>query len=461
MSTNTDNNQAGASPAPRAAGLPPLGESVLSDASRIMTEALKSHAAWERVAVWTDTFGPRLSGSEALERAIDWALAEMERDGLANVHGEPVMVPHWVRGEESCQLIEPRPMSLSMIGLGGSIGTGPDGVTAEVMAVESFAELNERAAEVRGKIVLFDVPYVSYGETVAYRARGAMEAGRHGAVAALVRSIASGWMNNPHTGGMRYAEGVEPIPTAALSVEHAMLLHRMVARDAQVVVRLTMGAHQLPDAPSRNIVGEIVGSERPEEVVVLGGHIDSWDIGQGAMDDAGGFVASWEALNVIRRLGLTPRRTIRVVGWTNEENGLRGGTGYRDAHRDDVPRHVMAMESDAAFFRPTHFNFHGEPEGLSILEAIAKVVEPHGPFSVGAGGPGADISPLATEGVPTLSLGSDSNQYFRYHHSAADTPEKLDPDEVAHGVGVLGVYAYVLAQWPGRLTGRPFTRRLR
>jgi carboxypeptidase Q len=461
MSTNTDNHEADTHPPTEGAGTPPLSESLLSEAARIMDAARENHAAWERMALWTDTFGPRLSGTEALERAIDWALDAMTQDGLQNVHGEPVMVPHWVRGQESCEMLAPRPMALSMIGLGGSVGTGPDGVVAEVMVVESFDELERRADEAKGKIVLFDVPYVGYGQTVAYRARGAMEAGRRGAVAALVRSIASGWMNNPHTGGMRYEDGVDRIPTAALSVEHAMLLHRLAARGDRVVVRLAMGAHQLPDAPSRNVVAEIVGSERPEEVVVLGGHIDSWDVGQGAMDDAGGFVASWEALNVIRRLGLKPRRTIRVVGWTNEENGLRGGTGYRDAHLAEVSNHVVAMESDAGFFRPTRMGFHGDPEGLPIIERIAAVMASAGPFSAGEGGPGADISPLATEGVPTLSLGSDSNQYFRYHHSAADTPDKVDPDELAHGVGVLGVYAYVLAQWPGRLKGRPFTRRLR
>ncbi len=428
-----------------------IPEAVRAAASAVAEAAIGSHAAWERVALWTDTFGPRPSGSDALERAIDWALAALAQDGLQNVRGEPVMVPHWVRGIESAALVSPRPMPLSMLGLGGSVGTPSEGITAPVLVVSSFEELEERAAEVVGRIVLFDAPFVSYGDTVKYRVRAAVEAAKHGAVAALVRSVASASMNSPHTGGMRYADGVPKIPAAALSVEHAALLHRLSSRGAEVVVHLTMGAKTLPDAPSRNIVAEIVGAERPEEVVVVGGHIDSWDVGQGAIDDAGGFIAAWEALNVVRRAGLKPCRTIRLVGWTNEEHGLAGGRGYRAAHLAELSGHVAAMESDAGFFRPTHMAFHGDEASLPAVQAIASLLAPWGPFASAPGGPGADVSPLVPDGVPTLSLGSDAQQYFKYHHSPADTPDKLDPDEVAHGVAVLAVYAYVLAEVPWRL----------
>jgi carboxypeptidase Q len=420
---------------------------------RIMAEALGSHAAWDRTALWTDTFGPRLSGSDALEHAIDWALEELVRCNFENVHGEPVMVPHWVRGDESLTLESPRRMGLSMLGLGGSVGTPPGGITAPVVVVSSFEELEAVKDQVAGRIVLFDAPFVSYGQTVAYRIRGAAEAARHGAVAALVRSVASGSMQNPHTGGLRYDPEVAQIPAAAVSVEHALLLHRMANRGDAVTVHLEMGAETLPDAPSRNIVAELPGRELPHEVVVLGGHIDSWDVGQGAMDDAGGFMAAWEAISVIRRLGLRPRRTLRLVGWTNEENGLRGGVGYRDAHREELSDHVVAIESDAGFFRPTHLGFSGDEASLPLIQAIAGFLEPAGPFSAGPGGPGADIGPLLRRGVPTLSLGSDSSRYFLYHHSAADTPDKLDPDDVAHGVAVLATYAYVLGDMPGRLSG--------
>ncbi len=449
--SNSTNPQGSAAPAPGTVNIPEIPEEVRAAAARIAAAAVASHAAWHRVALWTDTFGPRLSGSDALEKAIDWALAALADDGLANVHGEPVMVPHWVRGDESAALVRPRPMSLSMLGLGGSVGTPAEGITAPVLVVSTFDELAERSSEAVGRIVLFDAPFVSYRETVLYRSRGAMEAARHGAVASLVRSVASASMSNPHTGGLRYADDVPKIPAAALSVEHAALLHRLSDRGASVVVRLAMGAQTLPDAPSRNIVAELTGTERPHEVVVLGGHIDSWDVGQGAMDDAGGFVAAWEALNVLRRLGLTPRRTIRLVGWTNEENGLAGGRGYHAAHRSELADHMVAMESDAGFFRPTRIGFHGADASLAAVQAIAELMGPWGVFSAGPGGPGADVSPLVPDGVPTLTLGSDQQKYFRYHHSAADTPDKLDPDEVAHGVAVLAVYAYVLAEVAWRL----------
>jgi carboxypeptidase Q len=432
-----------------------LGSEHRRQAGRILEAALSSHAAWERTALWTDTFGPRLSGSDALERAIDWALDALVKDGFANVRGEPVMVPHWVRGEESAVLQAPRRMPLTMLGLGGSVGTPPEGITAPVLVVTSFDDLKARAGEARGKIVLYDVPFAGYGKTVVYRSRGAIEAAKLGAVAVLIRSVASGSMQNPHTGNMAYDAQVPKIPAAALSVEHAMLLHRFFDRGQEVVVTLKMGAQTLPDAPSRNIVAELVGSEAPHEVVVLGGHIDSWDVGQGAMDDAGGFMAAWEAINVIRRLGLKPRRTLRLVGWTNEENGLRGARAYRDAHEAELAHHVIAMESDAGFFRPTSLSFAGDAASMPLLQEIAGLLAPAGPFSVEPGGPGADVSPLLARGVPTLSLHSDANRYMFYHHSAADTPDKLDPDDVAHGVAVIGIYAYILGDIAERVKGPP------
>ena len=356
--------------APADVNIPEISRKMRAAAARIATEALGSHAAWERVALWTDTFGPRLSGSDTLERAIDWALAALVEDGFANVHGEPVMVLHWVRGDESATLVSPRPMSLSLLGLGGSVGTPAAGITAPVLVVTTFDELAQRSSEAVARIVLFDAPFVSYRDTVQYRVRGAVEAAKHGAVAALVRSVASASMNNPHTGGMRCADGVPKIPAAALSVEHAALLHRLSDRGTSVVVRLLMGAKTLPDAPSRNIIAQLTGAERPEEVVVLGGHIDSWD--------AGGFVAAWEALNVLRRLGLAPRPTIRLVGWTNEENGLAGERGYHAAHRAELAQHVVAMDSDAGFFRPTRMGFQAAEASLAAVEAVAELRAPWG-----------------------------------------------------------------------------------
>lgn len=417
-------------------------------ANRLIEAALADSAAYERLAELTDRFGHRFSGSESLERAIDWILEEMRGDGLANVRGEPVTVPRWVRGQESATLIEPRQLAMPMLGLGGSIGTPPEGITAEVLVVSSYVELEQRAAEARGRIVLFDVPFTNYGETVQYRSGGAIAAARAGAVASLIRSVASYSMRTPHTGNMRYEDGVPRIPHAALSVEDAAMLHRMQDRGERVVIRLQMNAQTMPPAQSRNVVAEIIGSEFPDEVIVMGGHIDSWDVGTGAMDDAGGCVAAWEALRLIHTLGLRPKRTIRVVMWTNEENGLGGGNAYRDAHRNELDKHVLAIESDNGVFRPTGFSFTGSDPAHAILERVAQLLEPIGAASMTRGGGGADIGPIMALGVPGMSPVVDGTRYFWYHHSEADTVDKLDPRDVAQVVAGLAVIAYVVADLP-------------
>lgn len=423
----------------------PLDRRYAGDAGRLIHVALRDSAAYLRVAELTDRFGPRFSGTENLERAIDWILAEMRRDGLQNVRGEPVMVPRWVRGEERAELVSPRGARLSMLGLGGSVGTGPEGITADVLVVGSFEELAARAGEARGKIVLFDVPFTNYGETVRYRRDGAVVAARAGAVAALIRSVASFSMQTPHTGSMRYDTAVAQVPIAALSVEDAAMLHRMQRRGDRVRVRLVMGARSFPDVPSRNVVAEIVGREKPEEVVVLGGHIDSWDVGVGAMDDAGGSVAAWEAVRLMKALGLRPRRTVRVVLWTNEENGLRGGRAYAEAHRAEVDRHVLAMESDGGVFRPNGFRFVGSDAGLAVARQVAKLLEPIGAGRMEHGGGEADIGPLLALGVPGMGLDVEGEKYFWYHHSDADRLEVLDPREVALCTATMAVMAYVIA----------------
>lgn len=429
----------------------PIASRYRATAKRIIAAAVADSSAWNRLAELTDTFGHRLSGSAALESAIDWILAQMKADGLTNVHSEPAMVPHWVRGDESALLIEPRPMKLHMIGLGLSVGTPPGGITAPVMAVHSFAELDARAAEAPGKIVLFDVPFTSYGETVRYRGRGAIEAAKRGAVAVLIRSVSSGSMQNPHTGWMGYDSTVKAIPAAALSVEDAQMLTRMLGRGQQVVVSLTMNAQRLPPALSRNIVAELRGSTLPDEVVVLGGHIDSWDVGQGAMDDGGGSVAAWEAVKLLKRLGLKPTRTIRVVLWTDEENGGGGSAAYRDAHKGEMSKHVMAMESDNGVFRPLGYRVTGGRAAVARVRDIATLLAPIGAGRAGLGEPEADVAPLAAEGVPVLSLDVDGTRYFWYHHSDADTMDKLDPHEMAKCVAMMAVMAYVVADMPGRL----------
>jgi carboxypeptidase Q len=324
-------------------------------AGRLIGEAMSGTFAWDRLALLGDTFGNRLSGSKALEDAIEWAVDEMKKDGLENVHAEPVKVPYWIRGRESAEITSPRQRSLVMLGLGNSIGTPPDGVEAEVLVVRSFEELDANAARANGRIVLYDVPFTTYGETVQFRTNGPSRAAALGAVATLVRSVGPPGLRLPHTGALRYADGVAQIPGAAITTEDADLLQRMQERGTPARVRLRMEAKFLPDADSFNVVGELRGRERPDEVVVIGGHLDSWDVGTGSTDDGGGCVVTWEALRIMKKLNLRPRRTVRVVLWTNEENGTRGAVAYRDRHKDQLAQHVLMLESDDGLLRPAGF----------------------------------------------------------------------------------------------------------
>jgi carboxypeptidase Q len=420
-------------------------------ANRLISAATRDSAAWKRLATLTDRFGPRFSGSTNLERAIDWIVGEMKKDGFENVHTEPVMVTHWVRGTESADLIAPRAKSIRMLGLGRSVGTPREGITAPVLVVHDFAELRRRSAEAKGRIVLFNfafdttvAPFIAYGEAVQYRGGGADSASRFGALAALVRSVTPRSLSTPHTGGMNYADSNRAgpkIPTAAITVEDAELMQRMQERGERIVVRLKMSAQTLPPAPSRNVVAEIRGSERPNEVIVMGGHIDSWDVGQGAMDDGGGAVSAWEALRLIKESGVRPKRTVRVVLWTNEEIGGAGGRGYRDAHKAELGDHIYAMESDNGVFTPHGIYFTGSDAGLSFMQGVAPLLKPIDADSVEVGEPEADVGPLRGAGVPTLAINTDQSRYFWYHHTDADTMDKLNPVDISKCVAVFAVLA--------------------
>jgi len=417
----------------------------------IIEAALMDSSGFGRLAEMCDTFGPRFSGSDNLEKALDWILEEMEADGLDNVHSEDVMVPKWVRGKESAQMLSPWKKELHMLGLGGSIGTGSNGITSEVIVVNSFEDLEERKSEAKGKIVLFNVPFSSYGKTVQYRSGGAIAASKVGAIASIIRSVGPFSMNTPHTGGMRYEEGVKKIPHAAITVEDAAMIARMVNRGQSVKIKLYMEGKFEPDALSRNVMGEITGSEFPNEVIVLGGHIDSWDVGQGAMDDGGGCVAAWQAVKMIKELGLRPKRTIRVVMWTNEENGLRGGNAYKDAHMDELDDHILAMESDGGVFKPSGFGFTGSDKAMAILQDIGTLLYPIDSGKITKGGGGADIGPIMQEGVPGMGLRVDGTKYFWYHHTNADTWDKLDLGEFNQCVATMATMAYVVADMEKRL----------
>jgi carboxypeptidase Q len=420
-------------------------------AARLIGEATAGRFAWERLAFISDTFGNRLSGTQSLEDTIQWAVEEMKKDGLENVHTEPVKVPHWVRGQESAEISSPRRQPLVMLGLGNSIGTPPEGIEAEIIVVHSFEELDAARDRIKGRIVLFNVPFTTYGETVPFRSSGPSRAAALGAVATLVRSVGPAGLRLPHTGALRYTQGVPQIPAAAVSSEDADRLQRMQDRGTVVRVRLKMEARFLPDADSFNVVGEIRGRERPEEVVVVGGHIDSWDVGTGSTDDGGGCVVTWEALRLMKKLNLRPRRTVRVVLWTNEENGTRGGLAYRDRHRDQLANHVLMLESDSGVFRPTGFGFTGTDSARATVTAIASLLRGIGADTIAGPGEGADIGPsVEAGGIPSMSLEVGGN-YFLIHHTQADTVDKIDPMDMAHASAAVAVIAYVVADMPERL----------
>ena len=420
-------------------------------ASRLIGEAVASDSAWQRLALLGDTYGSRLSGSPNLEAAIRWAVEEMKRDGLENVHTEAVKVPHWVRGRESLDIVGPIPQPLVMLGLGNSVGTPASGIEADLLVVRSFEELDAARDRVKGKIVLFNVPFTTYGETVRFRATGPSRAAALGAAAMLVRAVGPAGLRTPHTGALTYADGQPQIPAAAVTAEDAARLQRMVDRGTQVRLKLMMEARFLPDADSFNVVAEIRGRELPNEVVVIGGHFDSWDVGTGSTDDGGGCIATWEALRLMKKLNLRPRRTVRVVLWTNEENGGRGGTAYRDQHMAELPNHVTMLESDSGVFRPTGFGFSGTEAGRSRIRDIATLLAGIHMDAIGSSGGGADIGPSVQQaGIPALSLDGDGN-YFLIHHTPADTVDKIDPLDIAHAAAGVAVMSYVIAEMPERI----------
>lgn len=444
------------SPTPTPTPLPPPTVKIdryRAAAARIIGAALTSDHAYARLAHLTDHIGNRISGSQNLERAIAWAITEMKRDGLDNVRTEKVMVPHWVRGEESLEMLAPVPRKLQMLGLGNSVGTPAEGITAEAVVVRSFDELDRLGEQVRGKIVVYNAPFVNYGATVEYRLRGASRAARYGAVAALVRSITPVSLQTPHTGAMNYDPEQPKIPVAAVTIEVAQFLQRMNDRGDHPRLKLKMEAKFLPDVESANVIAEIKGSEKPDEVIVIGGHFDSWDVGQGAHDDGGGCIVAWETVRLLKELGLRPRRTIRVVLWTNEENGLRGGTAYHDAHKAEIAKHILAIESDSGVYRPQGFGLADTAplQVRSNLLEIAKLLSGIGADQIAADGGGADISPMMHDGVAGASLDVDGTHYFDIHHTHADTLDKVNPRELALCVATMAVMAYTVADMPESL----------
>lgn len=402
-----------------------MTQRVLDVQARILADG----KSMDRLITLCDRYGHRLSGSDSLERALDWLERTLRQDGFDSVTRQPVMVPRWERGKESLELMNPRQTSLAMLGLGGSIGTGKRGLVAPIVPVRDFADLAAKADLVRGKIVLFNVPFTTYGATVQYRVKGAVAAAKAGAVAAIIRSVGPTSLNTPHTGSMSYEDGINKVPTCAVSIEGAELMQRLYDAGEKPVVRIKMDAHFRPDRRSSNIWADIRGSQFPDEIVVLGGHIDSWDVGQGANDDAGGCCAAWHALMHLKSSGWRPRRTIRVAFWVNEENGTRGAVEYAGLVAATHEKHRLLVESDSGVGNPLAVGITTKNESnFRAIEAELKpLLQDRLGLAVTNGGGGADVGPTGALGYPIAGLNTDTSGYWNVHHTYADTIDKINP----------------------------------
>ena len=424
---------------------------------KMIVEGMKSYPAYDMLYELSVQIGPRLSGSPGAARAVEWGKKKMEDLGFENVHLEPVMVPHWVRGNVEELVVvgfSGMPISaLKICALGGSIATPKQGITAEVVEVQTFDELHAMGDRIKGKIVFFNRPMdrtkffpgEAYGGAVDQRSKGAAEAGKMGAVAVIVRSMTTRLDDVPHTGAMNYVDTIPKIPAAAVSTMGAEKLAELLKKGNPVNVRLKLDCETLPDVESANVVGELRGGVLPNEIVVIGGHLDSWDKGRGAHDDGTGVVECMEAIRLLKAQGLRPKRTIRVVLFMNEENGLRGGKAYAKAERPNE-KHIAAIETDAGGFSPRAFTVEADSITLPKIAQWAYVLAPIEADKIVKGHGGADISELKKLGVPVLGLRPDWHRYFDYHHSDQDTIDKVNERELETGSIAMAIMSYVLAE---------------
>ncbi|TMA81120.1 MAG: M20/M25/M40 family metallo-hydrolase [Deltaproteobacteria bacterium] len=407
-------------------------------------------AAWYRLAELVDDFGSRITGSPALDQALAWAATQMRTDGLDDVRLEPVKVSHWVRGRERATIVRPVTRELALLGLGGTVGTrasirAPLAVFDDLDALRaSTASLDGAIAFVNHRMPPFDDVHddPGYLRGVQARLRAASEAAKRGARAVLIRSVTATSLRTPHAGALKYDDGVPKIPAAAVSIEDAELLARL-ARRGPVEVELSLGARTLPDAPSANVVGELRGRELPDEIVLLGAHMDSWDVGPGASDDGAGCVAVMEALRLLRQAGLTPRRTIRAVLFTGEEYGLSGAKAYHERHRSE--RHVAAFETDYGMAAPDAIGVGGEA-GMAAMQPLLPAFGRFGIRRFRDHAFGADVEPIVGDGAAAFNLQPDGHHYFDIHHTAADTLDKIRPEDLRRNAAAIALLGWVLAE---------------
>ena len=427
-----------------------------STADTIIARELQSSRAYETLSHLTDDIGARLTGSKGAALAVRWTTRQFREWGIP-VSNEPVKVPHWVRGREEAHLLSAANQNLVLTAIGGSVATPPSGITADVVEVDSFDALKTLGtSKLRGRIVFYNNPmdmdlvrahraFEAYRIAVAFRGAGASRAAEYGAKAIVIRSVGSASLRTPHTGALRYDPKQPKIPAAALTAEDAMLLHRLLARGKRVRMHMLLTPKTLPDVDSANVIAEIRGSEKPEEIVLIGAHLDSWDLATGAIDDGSGVAMVMETMRLLKEMNLRPRRTIRAVLFMNEENGSRGALQYAKDHGKE--KHIAAIETDAGGAAPTGFTTTLKGDALAALEGRTKPLAAvsSNRFEV-AEEAGADIGPLTEAGVPGFGLVPEPLHYFDYHHTNADTLDKVDPKELAQDTAAIAALAWILAE---------------
>ena len=427
---------------------------------RIFDEALEKGDSYEMLRFLTKNIGGRLSGSPEAAAAVEWSRQQMESYGFDTVFLQEVMVPHWVRGDKEIgRIVNSKKLGTQVVkvtALGNSVGTGPGGTVGQVIEVQDFQELARLGREViEGKLVFFNRPmdpklidtFGAYSGAAGQRGSGPSEAAKYGAIGAIVRSLSSFRDDIPHTGSTRYGLNIPKIPAVAISTNDADLLSSLLKDDPELSFYFETHAKMLEDELSYNVVGELRGSEFPDEIIVVGGHLDSWDLAEGAHDDGAGCVQSIEVLRLMKVLDYQPKRTIRAVMFMNEENGLRGGRKYAELAEENGEKHIAAMESDRGGFLPVGFGISGTEAQQNKMIAWRSLFEPYQIYQFKKGGGGADISPLRTQNVPLIGFIPDSQRYFKYHHTGIDNFEAVNQRELELGAAAMTALIYLIDQY--------------
>jgi carboxypeptidase Q len=425
---------------------------------QLFREALTRGKSYENLRYLCTQIGPRLSGSEGAAKAVTYTKQLMEGYGFDRIYLQEVMVPHWERGEKETAMVKSAKgkQAVPICALGGSVGTGKKGIKAQVVEVHSFEELKQLGRDkVQGKVVFFNRPmnpayteaFLAYRDAVNQRSSGAAEAAKLGAVGAIVRSMNLALDDYPHTGSTRYEEGIPKIPAAAISTNGAEWLSSQLKADPKLEFYFKMNPQTLPDAPSHNVIGEIKGTEHPEEIIVVGGHLDSWDLAQGAHDDGTGCMQAIEVLRLMKTLNIKPKRTIRAIMYMNEENGLRGGRHYAELALANKEKHIAAVESDAGGFTPRGFDIEATPEKINLISRWKSLLAPYGLHHFGAGHGGSDIGPLKNDNIALVGFRPDSQRYFEHHHAATDTFDRVNKRELELGGASMAALIYLIDKY--------------